>query len=191
MSGRAGLLWDTPLPFCRYIEDCGVACQHVSPQLLAAPHFRGSFSAVIVPAGFGNPAYSRLLPALRASSGRIARFVEGGGNLLVYGPGRDNPGAYDWLPFGARFFHAPGPRRIEYERLDPDASLVSDFDTTSMECDGYIEVPGSTPVAFADGRPVIAVISAGKGRVVLTAIHEYPSRSFIVRFCSALCETLL
>jgi hypothetical protein len=112
MKGRAGLIWDTPLPFCRYIEECGVPCEHISPHLLAAPFFRRSFSALIIPAGYGNPAYSRLLPALRASSSRIRRFVESGGNILVYGPGRMNPEALDWLPVPLKFVHSPGVRRI-------------------------------------------------------------------------------
>ncbi|MFZ0182868.1 MAG: hypothetical protein WAL62_07000, partial [Methanoregula sp.] len=68
MSCRAGFVWETPQHFVRYIEDCGIPCELVTPYMLAAPFFRGSFSCLIIPTGFANPAYCRLLPALRASS---------------------------------------------------------------------------------------------------------------------------
>ena len=73
MTGRTGLLWDTPLMFSRLIEDCGTACESVNPNMLASPFWRGRFGALIVPTGFANPDYSNLLPALRASEGRIRR----------------------------------------------------------------------------------------------------------------------
>ena len=82
-----GLLWDSPLMFSRLIEDCGACCEMVNPYMLASPFWRGRFTALIVPTGFANPAYSNLLPALRASSGRIRRFIKSGGRLLAFGAG--------------------------------------------------------------------------------------------------------
>ncbi|MDD1718711.1 MAG: hypothetical protein LUQ25_01505 [Methanoregulaceae archaeon] len=191
MTGRVGLIWDTPLVFSRFIEECGFECEHISPQLLAAPFFRRSFSTLIVPAGFGNPSYSRLLPALRASTSRIRRFVEAGGNLLVYGPGLPGENTMDWLPFPIKFVHSPGVRRIECDATNPAASILKDYDESSMECDGYIDSPETVTVASSAGRPVLSTYLAGRGTVVVTSIHEYPSRSFIVHFCSAESETLL
>ena len=80
--------------------------------MLAAPFFRGSFSCLIIPTGFANPAYCRLLPALRASSDRIQKFVENGGNLLVFGAAIDRPDVYDWLPFPVTYRHEVFPREI-------------------------------------------------------------------------------
>ena len=99
MSCRAGFVWLTPQHFNRYIEDCGIACELVTPHMLAAPFYRGKFSCLIIPAGFANPQFSNILPAVRASSERIERFVENGGNLLVFGAATEKPDAYDWLPF--------------------------------------------------------------------------------------------
>ncbi len=81
--------------------------------MLAAPFFRGTFNCLIIPTGFANPAYSNLLPALRAASPRIKKFVENGGNLLVFGAATDKPDAYDWLPFPVTYRHDCHPRRIE------------------------------------------------------------------------------
>lgn len=112
MSCRAGFVWATSQHFNRYIEECGVSCELVTPHMLAAPFYRPVLSCLIIPTGFGNPAYSNLLPALRASSPRIRRFVETGGSLLVFGAAAEKPDAYDWLPFGIVYRHDCHPRSI-------------------------------------------------------------------------------
>jgi hypothetical protein len=184
-------VWDNPLVFSRFLEDCGVTCEHVSPQLLAAPFYRPSLSSLIVPAGFGNPAYSRVLPALRVSSGRIRRFLEAGGFVLAYGPGADRPDAYDWLPFPLIYRHHPGPGRIEASGTGLFSSLLADYDPGHMECDGYFETGAGNAPLMLEGRPVAVVKRVGSGCVATTSIHEYPSRSFIAAFCKAGSETLL
>ncbi|WP_243670817.1 BPL-N domain-containing protein [Methanoculleus chikugoensis] len=101
--------------FSRLIEDCGAACESVNPNMLASPFWRGRFAALIVPTGFANPAYSNLLPpALRAAEGRIRRFVENGGRLLVFGAGCSRTDAYDWLPFPVTYSFAYGPRVVRF-----------------------------------------------------------------------------
>ena len=146
MSCRAGFVWETPQHFVRYIEDCGIPCELVTPYMLAAPFFRGSFSCLIIPTGFANPAYCRLLPALRASSDRIQKFVENGGNLLVFGAAIDRPDAYDWLPFPVTYRHEVFPGKITCGASELGAALVEDYDPTCIECDG------SFPVARGDHR---------------------------------------
>ena len=71
MSCRAGFVWATPQHFNRFIEECGITCEPVTPHMLAAPFYRPTLNCLIIPTGFANPAYSNLLPALRASSPRI------------------------------------------------------------------------------------------------------------------------
>ena len=68
MSCRAGFVWETPQHFVRYIEECGVPCELVTPYMLAAPFFRGSFTCLIIPTGFANPAYC---PAASGTSGLL------------------------------------------------------------------------------------------------------------------------
>jgi hypothetical protein len=189
VNARCGLVWDTPQVFRRFIEDCGVACEQIAPQMLAAPSYRVTLSGLIIPTGFGNPAYSRLLPALRASAARIQRFVEGGGNLLVYGAGDSRPGLYDWLPFSVEYFHAHGTCRIELKD-QLFASLLSDYDTGAMICDGYFPSHGGVTLATSDGNAVMIKKDIGLGLILITTIHEYPSRRFVQEFCGCGRETL-
>lgn len=176
--------------FSRYIEDCGVPCEHITPHMIAAPFYRGRFVALIIPTGFANPAYSCLLPALKASSSRIRRFVSEGGHLLVFGAASDREDAYDWLPMRIRYHHDYGGRHLDYETSHPCAALLEGYDTSNIECDGYFSDHEGCVVASSDGNPVIITQRIGRGEVVVTTVHEYPSRTFLKKFCSAPAETL-
>jgi hypothetical protein len=176
---RAGLLWDTPVTFQRYIEDCGASCELVTPQLCAAPFFRGSFGALIVPTGFANPAYSRTLVALRASADRIRRYLERGGALVVFGAAIERPDAYDWLPFRLAYRHRYGPCRVEPVDSRLFETLFGGYETEALECDGWFEEADTDVIATAGGRPVAIARRVGEGLVIATTIHEYPSRAFL------------
>mgnify|MGYP001303894114 CR=1 FL=1 len=187
---RVGLLWDEPVVFSRFLEDCGVTCQQLTPQLLAAPFFRGSFAALVIPAGFANPAYSRLLPALRAVSARLRRFLEEGGRVLVFGAGIDRPDAYNWLPFAVTYRHEHLAGRLTCESAAACTALFSEYDPDAIECDGYFPVHEGEVVARMDGHPVVIRRQVGRGEVVATTIHEYPSKGFMRDYCSSCPETL-
>ena len=190
MSCRAGFVWETPQHFVRYIEDCGVPCELVTPYMLAAPFFRGSFSCLVIPTGFANPAYCRLLPALRASSDRIRKFVETGGNLLVFGAASDRPDTYDWLPFAVTYHHECFPRQVTCSQSDFGSALVEDYDPSCIECDGSFPSHGGITAGSAGDSAVIIEKSVGKGWVIVTSIHEYPSRAFVKKFCCSATQTL-
>jgi len=187
---RLGLIWDSNLIFARYVEECGVTCEHITPHMVAAPFFRGRFCALVIPTGFANPAYSRLLPALKASAPRIRRFVEGGGNLLVFGAATERADAYDWLPCSVAYHHAYGPQHLAIDHDHPLSLLVDGYDTGCIECDGYLTEHDGTIIASAGGKAVMIAQGVGRGQVVVTTIHEYPSRRFLQTFCSAPEETL-
>lgn len=191
MTGRCGLLWDEKIVFSRFLEECGLSCEHVTPHLLAAPFYRGRYAALIVPTGFANPAYSRLLPALRASSGRIRRYVEGGGRVLAFGPGIDRPDAYDWLPIPVRYRHGQQKGRLACESGHWCASLFAGYDPCAVECDGYFTDHGGEVIATVGDRAVLIRAGPGEGDVIVTTIHEYPSRGFLKEFCQAARETFL
>ncbi|MGB8219499.1 MAG: hypothetical protein WCE46_03855 [Methanoregula sp.] len=190
MSCRAGFVWETPQHFVRYIEDCGVPCELVTPYMLAAPFFRGSFTCLIIPTGFANPAFCRLLPALRASSERIENFVENGGNLLVFGAAIDRADAYDWLPFPVTYQHEVFPRTIACGSSELGTALVEDYDPSCIECDGIFPAHGGNAAGESDGSTVIIENMVGKGRVIVTSVHEYPSRAFVKKFCASGTQTL-
>jgi len=185
MSCRAGFVWGTKQHFNRYIEECGIACEHITPQMLAAPFYRGSFNCLIIPTGFANPAYSNLLPALRAASARIKKFVENGGNLLVFGAAADRPDAYDWLPFHAVYRHDCHPRRIECSSSSDAGTLIDDYNSQCIECDGSFLSHEGTRVGIAELCDVIIEKTIGEGRIVVTSVHEFPSRGFLKNFCSS------
>lgn len=190
MICRSGLVWDTKLLFSRYIEECGVPCEHLTPHMIAAPFYRGRFVALIIPTGFANPAYSCLLPALKASSSRIRRFVSEGGHLLVYGAASEREDAYDWLPMRVRYQYGYGDRHLDFDPCNPCAVLLEGYDTSSVECDGHFTDYEGSVIASSCGNPVMIAHRIGKGEVVVTTVHEYPSKAFLQQFCSAPEETL-
>jgi len=185
MSCRAGFVWGTKQHFNRYIEECGITCEHVTPQMLAAPFYRGFFHCLIIPTGFANPAYSNLLPALRAASARIKKFVENGGNLLVFGAAADRPDAYDWLPFPIVYRHECHPRRVECNLSSDAGTLIDDYNPQCIECDGSFLSHEGTRVGIAELCDVIIEKKIGEGRIVVTSVHEFPSRGFLKNFCSS------
>ena len=173
----------TPQHFNRYIEDCGIKCELVTPHMLAAPFYSGNFGCLIIPAGFANLQFSNILPAVRASSERIERFVENGGNLLVFGAAAEKPDAYDWLPFPITYCHDVFPRNVTIESSSGTGALIEDYDSTRIECDGTFTAPECEHVCMADHAPVVIEKVLGQGRVVVTSVHEYPSRRFLKKFC--------
>jgi hypothetical protein len=189
---RTGFLWDSPQIFTRLIEECTGCCELVTPQLLASPFYRGRFTALVIPTGFGNPLYSRLLPALRASSRRMGRFLEEGGRILVFGAADHRPDAYDWLPFRLTYRHDYAPRRISFTPGSPWATLLEGYDPDAVPCDGTFPEHDGTTVATAEGGEAVVVEKAvGRGLVLAATIHEYPSRNFLASFSCGEEEALL
>ncbi len=189
MKPRFGLVWDQPLVFGRFLEECGVTSIPVTPHLLAAPFFRGQYRVLIIPTGFANPAYSQVLPALKASSGRIRRFVENGGILVVYGAAAPLPDRYSWLPFRVVYQYDPGNGRIEIVPGHPLSLITSDYDPDHIEYDGFFSSFEGDNVGTIDGKTVLLEKNLGKGVIVVTSIHEYPSRSFVTSLCMKAGET--
>jgi hypothetical protein len=191
MMRKAGLVWDCELIFNRYIEDCDVQCEMVTPQMIAAPFYRGRYVSVIIPTGFGNPNYSGLLPALRASASRIKSFVEKGGNLLVFGAMSGAPGTYDWLPIEVEYCHEYFTAHVHINEESPFASILEGFDSNTVECDGYFTRYEGTPVVTSEeGKTVMFSVHVGSGTIIVMSVHEYPSQSFLRAFCSHDKETL-
>ena len=191
MIQKGGLAWDCATPFQRYIEDCGVQCELITPQMMAAPYYRGSLVSIIIPTGFGNLAYSSLLPALRASSKRIEKFLKNGGNLLVFGAMTPKPDAYDWMPVPITYVNEYFSTPITVDPHNPHARIMDDFDLSSIECDGYFsEFCGEILATTEDGRAIMISHEIGKGTLLVTSLHEYPSRGFIRGFSSGETETL-
>jgi hypothetical protein len=189
MNCRAGFVWQTKQHFNRYIEDCGISCELITPHMLAAPFYRGRFNCLIIPTGFANPAYSNLLPALRAAAPRIKKFVENGGNLLVFGAAANKPDSYDWLPFPVTYTHDCHPRHIESVSDSAAMKIIDDYNPQCIECDGSFPTHEGQQVGIAGSADVIIEKTVGNGRIIVTSIHEYPSRTFLKNICSTGLES--
>jgi hypothetical protein len=189
-SRRVGLAWDSPTVFTRFIEDCGVQCELVTPQLLAAPFFRGHYSTLVVPTGFANRKYSSLLPALKAASPRIRSFLEKGGRMLVYGAGDAREDAYSWLPFPVSYHMEYRTCRIGILEDGEHVSILEGYNPEKVDCDGWFSDHGGDPLMTCGDRTVCIREKVGEGVVYVTTIHEYPARCFISSFCEAGHETL-
>ena len=177
------VFWDSKMTFHRLVEDSACPCEAVTPLLLSAPFYRGKYSGVIIPTGFGNMSYSKLLPALRACSERIERYLEAGGKLLVFGAADASANRYDWLPVDAEYHFSFGEHCLDVDTSSPWASLFDGYDTTKFATDGWFETYEGRPIATAEnGCPVLIECPVGKGTLLLASTHEYPSCTFLKKF---------
>jgi hypothetical protein len=189
---KAGLFWDIPQIFHRFIQSAGISCEVITPHLLAAPFFRGSYVALIVPTGFANRRYSLLLPALRAKKNRIRSFLEHGGRLLVFGAAEMQSDAYDWLPFEVKYTHSYEERMVHLPGSGTLGTLLEGYDCSAIPCDGIFHCPEAQTEGTTDkGETVLLSQRVGEGLVVVTSIHEYPSIKFLKEFCCGEKEVTL
>ncbi|MEA2035538.1 MAG: hypothetical protein U9N40_08690 [Euryarchaeota archaeon] len=191
MKCKAGLALDCTGPFHRYLEDCGIQCELITPQILGAPFFRGRLVTMVIPTGFGNRMYSNILPALKASSGRTKKFVEKGGRILIFGAMSTNEDCYDWLPFPVTYNHEYFNTPVTIDRSSLQCEIIDDYDEKNIDCDGYFtEFDGVPIIKTEDGKVVMFCKESVRGMYLITSLHEYPSKKFISSFCTAGSETL-
>jgi len=191
MIKKAGIIWDSDCYISKYICDNDIIGEIVTPQMLATPFYKGSLIAIIVPTGFGNPAYSGLMPALKATSSRIRKFVEKGGRAMIFGAMSENDGCYDWLPFKVEYSHEYFNSPVITDKDSDYCDIVRDFNEESIECDGFFpEFEGECIVKTAEGRCIMIEKRFGRGCFIITSIHELPSRDFLDRICSGDSEII-
>lgn len=180
------LLWDKDTLFREYLIDKGFTCEVVMPNTLSAPFFSFiGYKLVIVPAGFGNELYSRMLKGLRANSVRIKDFVKAGGVLLVSGA-LSNKDAYNWLP--VKIEYVMEKRRVRTEVVK-DIKAAGIVEKEECMCDGYFEEAGTEGEVILrikgdkdeKTKAILVVSEYGAGEIIATTIHEYPSERFIKR----------
>ncbi|ADN36455.1 conserved hypothetical protein [Methanolacinia petrolearia DSM 11571] len=191
MIKKAGVIWDCDCYINKYICDNDIGGEIITPQMLATPFYKGRLVAVLIPTGFGNPAYSGLMPALKATSGRIRKFVEKGGRALVFGAMYEKEGCYDWLPFKVKYTHEYFNSPVITKGDSDYCGIVKDFNENGIECDGYFpEYEGECIAETADGRCIMIEKKMGDGFFIVTSIHEFPSRDFLTGICSGDSEII-
>lgn len=169
------LLWDNPLLFEKLFAEHGIKCQRITAETIGTP-FLPPCKCLVVPTGFANPAYTKVLGGLRRSKKQIERFVEKGGILLVFGPmveGHD----FDWLPMELRYTQKQMSADI-CKAKDDSQCIVDNLE--QVEFDGYFtDVEGDVLLTDPDGRALMVSKKIGDGMIIATTIHEFPSGDFL------------
>jgi hypothetical protein len=68
--------------------------------------------------------------------------------------------------------------------------ILKDFDADCIECDGSFPVHDGETVGTSEEQTVIIEKQIGRGRIVVTSIHEFPSRRFLLEFCRSATQTV-
>lgn len=177
----AAFISDRGNVFDGLFREFGLTCQQIVPQAFGSP-FCPPAKLLIVPSGFADPKYYKVLPVLERSRENIARFVENGGIVLAFGAMVEDY-AYDWLPMRLRYNMQFKARAVRLVKPDSPAALL--VEPGVLDCDGYFtEHDGEAVMVREDGRPVLVHRAYGKGHVIAAALHEYPSKKFIDWACS-------
>ncbi len=178
------VLWDQDIgDYRRYLRDQGFDCDVIPPVVLNMPVNHTNleeYRLVIVPAGFGNMTYTRLLPELRAIDDLITEFVKAGGTLFVGGALSNISNAYDWLPVELRY--VAGMRQVKVKTLKSHRAAEILHDQDECICDGYFTDMGEdvdTILSSEEGHAILVTSVFGAGEIIVTSIHEFPSREFL------------
>jgi len=172
------LIWDRPILFEKLFLEYGVTCVRVSPIAVGTP-YSPKYKVAIIPVGFGNPAYSSVAKVIRSLRTALKNFVTDGGIILIFSPFIDN---YDFkwldLPYDFKMILRDDPMKIEQVKEHPAAHIV---DILEARTDGYfVGVAENDVILKSKDGPVLTLIPMGDGSIILTTIHELPSRRFIM-----------
>jgi len=194
------LIWDCELLFEKLFVEHGLSYQRTPSSAIGTPFLPGS-KVMIVPTGFANPEYTKILRGIEANKSFFDGFVKKGGVLVVYGALVPEY-TYRWLPFtleyreqyGAVDIEAAGrwlPFTLEYQEqygaVDIEAAEGADrghdcsciFDDVRAECDGYFAETDGEVILTGDGMPILVAKEHGDGIIVATTIHEFPTGAFL------------
>ncbi len=179
------LIWDRPLLFEKLFVEYGLECERVSPLQVGSP-YAPRFRLAILPVGFANPAYTTLSKTIKSLSRPLLRFVRKGGSLIAFSPYVDDYD-YTWLDLPYRFtlINRTELMGLRVKREHPAAQIV---DILEAQTDGYLRGgdEGDVILTSADG-PVLTVTPIERGRIVLSTVHEFPTRRFIEWALDAAC----
>jgi hypothetical protein len=162
-------------------KEYGFSCQQIIPQAFGSPFCQPS-KLLIIPSGFADPKYYKILPSLERNKDKIKEFVGKGGVVLVFGAIVDDY-EYSWLPMMLKYRMWFKPRHVSLVKPDSPAALL--VEPGERECDGFFtEHDGETVMAQDDGKAVLVYKKYGQGHIIASAIHEYPDKRFIEWACS-------
>ena len=172
------LIWDCELLFEKLFVEHGLSYQRTPSSAIGTPFLPRS-RIMIVPTGFANQQYTKILRGIEANKSFFDGFVKKGGVLVIYGALVPEY-TYRWLPFTLKY-------RVQYGAVDIEAAEDRDrgcecsciFDGTRAECDGYFTETDGDIILTGDGMPILVTKEHGDGIIVATTIHEFPTGEFL------------
>lgn len=172
------LLWDNPLLFEKLFEENGLKCQRILSTALGTP-FLPACKCVIIPTGFANSAYTKILPGIERNGKAFEKFVSAGGVLVVFGA-LVTTYDHDWLPMQLTYKEKHGETSLHRVGEHGAQCIVND-PGMAVECDGYFSsTDGDVILNNDNGEAVMVVKKVGEGMIIATTVHEFPSPDFLV-----------
>jgi hypothetical protein len=172
------LIWDCEMLFEKLFVEHGLSYQRTPSSAIGTPFLPGS-KVMIVPTGFANPQYTKILRGIEANKSFFDGFVKKGGVLVVYGALVPEY-TYRWLPFTLEYQEQYGAVDIEAaEGADRGHDCSCIFDDVRAECDGYFAETDGEVILTGDGMPILVAKEHGDGIIVATTIHEFPTGAFL------------
>ena len=168
------LIWDCELLFEKLFSEHGLSYQRIGSGAIGTPFLPRS-RAMIIPTGFANSQYTKILRGIEANKRFFDDFVRNKGVLVVYGA-LVSEYTYRWLPFKLKYKERYGAVDIDVEREHECAQI---FDGGRAECDGYFTETDGDVVLTGNGMPVLVIKEHGDGLIVATTIHEFPTGAFL------------
>jgi len=84
-----------------------------------------------------------------------------------------------------------GPRAVRFTGKSRYTSLFAGYDLAAVECDGTFPAHGGETLAVsASDEALLIEKTIGSGTILVSSIHEYPSREFLKGFSCGDRETL-
>ncbi len=178
------LIWDSPTFIEKLLLEYGFDCMRIDPTALGS-RYLPQFNMIVIPTGFANSEYTAILTQLNRKKQFFMDFLHNGGNVLVFGAAIDRYD-YDFLPCNMSYVKQYGQVKLE---ASGEAGNIITANGEIQECDGYFEGDAGehdeneqsddTILLNDDGNCIMSVSHYGKGRLVVTSLHEYPPKDFI------------
>ncbi len=171
------LLWDNALLFEKLFLEHDIKCQRIAPENLGTPFLPPS-KCLMIPTGFANTDYTKVLNGIERSKKKLETFVEKGGTLVIFGP-MISEYEYPWLPMKLRYVQKQMSANICITKEHIARCLVED-PKMEVEFDGYFtDTEGDVIFRDEDGNALMVVKKYGEGMIIATTIHEFPSGEFL------------
>lgn len=171
------LLWDAPILFEKLFLEHDIKCTRVLSNAIGTP-FLPPCKCLMIPTGFANPAYTKIISGIEKNKKAIEEFVKKGGIVAVFGP-MVSEHNYEWLPMNLKYTQKHESTHLQTIDEHDAQCIIQDIDQP-VECDGYFsETEDRVLIKNDEGKPVMVARQLGEGMIIATTIHEFPSPEYL------------